>query len=151
MTGADVARLLRLEPLPLEGGRWRQTWRDQHGTAIYFLMQPGEFSAMHRLDIPEMWHHYAGAPAEMLLLEPDGGVQRPLLGDDLGAGQRPFVAVPAGVWMGASTRGEWTLVGTTMAPPFHREGFELGSLDELVDRYPSAAAEIVRLVRQTPP
>ncbi len=150
MTGDEVARLLGLEPLPLEGGLWRQTWRDAHGTAIYFLMRPGDFSAMHRLDIPEMWHHYAGDPVRMLLLEEAGEVSRPLLGDDLGAGQRPFVPVPAGVWMGAATLGEWSLVGTTMAPPFHQAGFELGERGELSERYPSAAAEIARLTRLDP-
>ena len=151
MTGAEVAKLLGLEPLPLEGGLWAQLWRDEHGTAIYFLMQPGDFSAMHRLDSPELWHHYAGAPVDMLLLEADGAVRRPVLGDGLGEGQRPFVAVPAGVWMGAATLGEWSLVGTTMAPPFHQEGFELGRLEDLVDQYPAAAADIVRFVRQEPP
>ena len=150
VTGAEVARLLGLEPLPLEGGRFRQIWRDEHGTAIYFLMQPGEFSAMHRLDAPELWHHYVGAPVEMLLLDPGGAVRRPILGDDLGAGQRPFVPVPAGVWMGAATLGEWSLVGTTMAPPFHQEGFELGRLEVLVEEYPAAAADIARFVRPVP-
>ena len=119
MTGDEVARLLGLAPMPIEGGRWTQTWRDEHGSAIYFLMQPGDFSAMHRLDGPELWHHYAGAAVQMLLLDQDGQVNRPVLGDDLSAGQRPFVAVPAGVWMGARTTGDWSLVGTTMAPPFH--------------------------------
>lgn len=151
MTGAEVARLLGLEPLPLEGGLWSQIWRDEHGTAIYFLMRPGDFSAMHRLDITELWHHYAGAPVDMLLLEPGGTTRRPVLGDELSNGQRPFVAVPAGVWMGAATLGEWSLVGTTMAPPFHQEGFELGRLEELVEQYPSVAADIAGLVRKEPP
>ena len=150
MNGEEIARLLELEPLPLEGGLFRQIWRDEHGTAIYFLMRPGDFSAMHRLDGPELWHHYAGAAVEMLLLEPDGEVRRPVLGDDLGAGQRQFVPVPAGVWMGAATLGEWSLIGTTMAPPFHQEGFELGELEELVERYPAAAADIARFVRPEP-
>ncbi|MCE2530036.1 MAG: cupin domain-containing protein [Acidimicrobiia bacterium] len=148
MTGAEVARLLGLAPLPSEGGMWAQTWRDESGTAIYYLMQPGDFSALHRLDGPELWHHYAGHPVEMLLLEPDGGARRLLLGDDLAAGERPFVAVPGGVWMGAATTGDWSLVGTTMAPPYREEGFELGSFAELVDLYPDAAALIARYVRE---
>ena len=54
--------------------------------------------------------------------------------------------VPANTWMGALTRGEWSLVGTTMAPPYHHDGFELGNADELIEQYPSAAAEIAGLV-----
>ena len=147
MTGAEVSRLLGLAPLPIEGGMWAQTWRDSDSSAIYYLMQPGDFSALHRLDGPELWHHYAGAPVEMLLLEPDGSARLVLLGDDLAAGERPFVAAPAGVWMGAGTTGDWSLVGTTMAPPYREEGFELGSYAELVERYPDAAEMIARYVR----
>lgn len=147
MTGAEVAELLGLAPLPSEGGMWGRTWRDENGSAIYYLIQPDDFSALHRLDGPELWHHYAGDPVEMLLLDPDGGVRRPLLGDDLAAGERPFVAVPGGVWMGAGTTGDWSLVGATMAPPYREEGFELGSFAELVALYPDAADLIARYAR----
>lgn len=147
LTGAEVVATLGLEPLPEEGGMWREVWRDERSTAIYFLLQPGDFSALHRLDGPELWHHYAGAAVEMLLLGPDGAVERPVLGDDLSAGERPCVAVPAHTWMGASTRGEWSLVGTTMAPPYHHDGFELGDANRLIDQYPAAASEIAGLVR----
>ncbi len=148
MTADQVIDLLGLEPLPVEGGMWAQTWRDGHGSAIYFLLRPEDFSAMHRLDGPELWHHYAGAAVEMLLLFPDGSVTRPVLGGDLAAGQRPMAAVPAGVWMGAATAGEWSLVGATMAPPYHEDGFEPGVLSDLAGRYPAAAADIAALVRE---
>lgn len=147
MTGAEVAEMLGLVPLPVEGGMWREVWRDSHSTVIYFLLQPGDFSAMHRLTGPEMWHHYGGAGVEMLLLSLDGSVDRPTLGKDLGAGERPCIPVPSGVWMGASTQGNWSLVGTTMAPPYDPAGFELGDGAQLIEQYPAAAAEISRLVR----
>ena len=147
LSGAEVVALLGLEPLEFEGGMWREVWRDEQSTAIYFLLRPGDFSAMHRLDGPELWHHYAGAAVEMLLLGPDGSVERLVLGDDLEAGERPCVVVPAHTWMGAATRGEWSLVGTTMSPPYHHDGFELGDADQLVEQYPSAAGEIAGLVR----
>ena len=150
MTGPEVAALLGLEPLPHEGGMWAQTWIDELSTAIYFLMQPGDFSAMHRLDGPEIWHHYAGDPARMVLLHADGNVTRPTLGDDLPAGERPCVVVPPGDWMAAETLGEWSLVGTTMAPGYTQEGFELGDRVDLVHRYPRAADDITRMTREDP-
>jgi len=146
-----VAERLALAPLPGEGGLWAQSWRDEHASAIYFLLRPGDFSAMHRLTVTELWHHYAGAPARMLLLDPGGTVERPTLGDDLSAGQRPLVAVPAGVWMGAATAGDWTLVGTTVAPPFEPEHFELGRRDDLATRWPEAADDIATLTRSEAP
>lgn len=145
----EVIELLGLEPLPGEGGQWAQTWRDEHSTAIYFLLRPDDFSALHRLDAVELWHHYAGAPVEMLLLEPGGAALRPLLGDDLAAGQLPVVVVEPGTWMAAGTGGEWSLVGTTMAPAFDEAGFELGDRPTLADAYPEAAADIARFTRET--
>jgi predicted cupin superfamily sugar epimerase len=150
LSAAEVGELLGLEPLPGEGGRWARTWSDGRSTAIYFLMQPGEFSAMHRLGGPELWHHYGGDAARMLLLHPDGTIARPALGDDLAASERPVVPVPGGVWMGAETLGEWTLVGTTMAPPFDGATFELGDPDRLIAEYPEAAGDIRRLTRARP-
>lgn len=149
MTAHEVIELLGLKPMPAEeGGMWTQTWRDDHGTSIYFLLRPDDFSALHRLNIPELWHHYAGAPVDMLLLKPDGTIQRPVLGDDLATGERPFLAVIPDVWMAAATRGEWSLVGTTMAPPFDPDGFELADASELIARYPDAANDISRFVRE---
>lgn len=150
MTGAEVAALLGLEPLPVEGGHFRELWRDDHSTAIYFLIQPDDFSALHRLTGPELWHHYAGAPVAMLLLGPDGAIDRPVLGDDLESGQRPFLPVPANTWMGAHTAGDWSLVGTTMAPPFDPAGFEPADPDALHAAYPAATADIHRYTRSTP-
>jgi hypothetical protein len=144
----DVIELLGLKPLAGEGGQWAQSWRDEHSSAIYFLLRPGDFSALHRLGGVELWHHYAGAAVNMLLLEPGGTVLRPRLGADLAAGERPVVAVGAGIWMAAGTCGEWSLVGTTMAPPFDEAAFELGDRAALSAAYPQAAADIERFTRE---
>lgn len=143
----EVIRLLRLEPLAEEGGLFRRVWGSEHGNAIYYLLRPGDFSALHRLTGPELWHHYAGASVRMLLLHPDGSVERPILGDDLAADEDPVVVVEAGVWMGAETTGEWSLVGTTMAPPYDPSGFTTGDRKELQAAYPDAAEDIARLTR----
>ena len=147
MTADEVISLLALEPLPGEGGMFAQHYADRHSTAIYFLVRPGDFSALHRLRGPEIYHFYAGAPLQMLLLHPGGKVERPVLGNDLTAGQRPVRAVPPGVWQGSRTTGEWSLVGTTMAPGFEEEMFEIGDREGLLVTFPSAAADIDLLTR----
>ena len=139
--------ILGLDPLPHEGGMWVQSHRDHHSSAIYFLIREGDFSAMHRLTGPEIWHFYAGAPAQMLMLFPNGHVQDPILGDDFAANQRPQVVVPSGVWQGASSTGSWSLLGTTMAPPYVEDGFELGAADALVAEFPIASDRIRTLTR----
>ena len=142
-----VIATLGLEPLPEEGGMFRRFWADEHGSAIWFLLRPGDFSALHRLTGAELWHHYAGAPVRMLLLHSDGTVTGPVLGDDLAAGETPVVVVEAGTWMGAETGGDWSLVGATMAPPFQPHMFELGERVALTAGYPEAASDIARLTR----
>ncbi len=123
-----VIAALDLEPHP-EGGSYRQTWADDAGTAIYYMLREGERSAWHRVhDRAEIWHFYAGAPIELSLNEqgPDATSARTVtLGTDLAAAQRPQAVVPAGCWQCARTMGAWTLVGCTVAPPFSFDAFEL--------------------------
>ena len=144
---AEVARILGLEALPEEGGLFRQMYKDEFGTAIYFLVAADDFSALHLLDSAEVYHWYGGSPLNLLLLHPDGTGEEVVLGPDLVSGQRPQVAVPAGVWQGSSSQGAWSLVGTTMAPGFSWEEFRLGEADRLCAAYPEFQNRIQELVR----
>ncbi|MDB5572039.1 MAG: cupin [Hyphomicrobiales bacterium] len=132
MSAAQIVRQLDLKPHP-EGGYYRETWRDPRtdangralSTLIYFLLDVGDVSAWHRVDAAEVWHFYAGAPL-VLTMSPNGhDASASYLGPDLAAGQRPQIVVPAGHWQTATSLGEWTLVGCTVAPGFEFAGFEL--------------------------
>jgi predicted cupin superfamily sugar epimerase len=135
MSAADVIAALDLRPHP-EGGHYRETFRDSHesggravGTAIYFLLDVGEVSAWHRVDAAEIWHWYAGAPL-VISMSPNGhDASAHHLGPEIGRGQRPQIAVPAGHWQTATSLGAWTLVGCTVAPGFDFAGFELAPPD----------------------
>lgn len=147
---AEAARwveALGLEPLPHEGGLFRQAHLDAHSTAIYFLLAGDDFSALHSLESVEIYHWYAGAPLRLLLLHPDGRAEEQIVGADPDAGLLPQFAVPAGVMQGSSSTGDWTLVGTTMAPGFDWEGFRLGDRAELSKRYPEFSTRIAELTR----
>ncbi|MDQ7807107.1 cupin domain-containing protein [Amycolatopsis sp. A133] len=139
---SDFVTHLGLEPLPVEGGRWAQSWRAEAGSAIYYLLVAPERSAPHRLDRTEVWVHHAGAPVAMLLLHPDGSVERPVLGTDVAAGERPQVVVPAGTWQAAVTRGSWSLLGTVVVPPYTDDCVEFAAAAELALEYPEAAADL---------
>ena len=168
MTADDVIRVLALEPLPGEGGYFRQTWvsRDRlgagalaphygrekpAGTAIYYLVTdaPDGFSALHRLPTDEVYHFYLGDPVEQLLLFPDGRTDLVVLGQDLRAGQRVQHVAPAGVWQGTRLvpGGRWALLGTTMAPGFDASDYEAGSRDALIAAYPRERGRITALTR----
>ncbi|OLF19670.1 hypothetical protein BU204_01390 [Actinophytocola xanthii] len=134
MTPSRIIELLGLEPLPIEGGLFTQSWRDERCSAIYYLLAAPEFSAFHRLDRVEIFAYHAGAPVRMLLLE-DGRIVERVLGPDLAAGQRPQVVVPGGVWQAAETLGAWSLLGTVVVPAYTDSCVEFAVADELVGEY----------------
>ncbi len=136
LTAAEVIRLLDLKPHP-EGGHFRETFRDPHAvngraasTAIYFLLARGERSRWHRIDAAEIWHYHAGAPLALESAASEAGpVARMTLGADLANGERPQAIVPAHHWQAAESRGDWTLVGCTVAPGFAFAHFEMAPPD----------------------
>ncbi len=142
-TAAEIAGRLGLRPLPGEGGLFRRTYADAHSSAILYLLAGDDFSALHRLPGPELWHFHAGSPLRLLLLHPDGGATSP----QLDAEHCPQLVVPGGVWQGAVSTGAWTLVGTTMAPAYRDEDLELGDRAQLVASHPQDAARILALTR----
>ncbi len=162
MTAEEVKRLLRLTPLELEGGFFRETYRSRWhvsreylpegthgsrniGTAIYYMITPETFSTLHRLPGTEVFHFYMGDPAVMLQLHPDGTARTVTLGTDLAAGQEPQVVVRGNVWQGCrlAPGGKWALMGTTMSPGFDYADYVTGVRDELIAQYP-AMAEMIR-------
>ena len=112
MTADDVIRLLHLQPHPVEGGYFRETYRAaatiSPPTAVArasprrstTCSSRGTSRNCTRLPSDEVFHFYLGAPVRMLQLWPDGSGREVVLGADLAAGQVPQLVVPAGVWQG---------------------------------------------------
>lgn len=51
--------------------------------------------------------------------------QQQLLGNDILGNQTPQVIIEKGQWQRATSLRSWTLVGTTIAPGFSENGYEL--------------------------
>jgi hypothetical protein len=161
MTADEIKQRLGLTPHPCEGGWFVQTWRsaeiirhsalparypsDRHaGTCIYYLLEPGTFSEMHRLASDEIFHFYYGDPVEMLQIapdrsspsasSPDGSSRRHVLGNDLAAGQHVQLIVPKHVWQGSRLidGGKVALLGCSVSPGFEYEDYEAGTRDALL-------------------
>jgi hypothetical protein len=130
MDADAIIELLQMQPHP-EGGYFAETFRDPeggsraHSTAIYYLLKEGERSHWHRVDATEIWHWYAGGPLALSLCKDGGTPETRMLGQNLDAGERPQVVIPANVWQAAEPLGLWTLVGCTVAPGFEFSGFEM--------------------------
>ncbi|KAL2105095.1 hypothetical protein VUR80DRAFT_9001 [Thermomyces stellatus] len=134
-TAEEVIEHLNLAPNTLEKGFFAETFHDAdtvpgsdraYSTAIYYLLKSSEGSSVwHRLDAVEVWHYYAGAPLTLSLWP--GGDEAPrdvVLGPDVFNGEQPQVVIQKGEWQSARSEGEWTLVGTTVAPAFVDTGAE---------------------------
>lgn len=151
LTAEEVIAAFRLEPLEGEGGYFRRTWirqgdRDDQpiGTCIMYLMKPGSFSALHRLQHDEIFHFYLGDPCEAVAVDGVGRFHKATLGSDIAAGMQVQHVVPAGTWQGARlvAGGSWALLGTTMAPGFHISGFELATAETMKDFSPDVAERV---------
>lgn len=159
-----LIRELGLTPLPQEGGLYAETYRSsgvipggampgRHAgprhcaTAIYYLVTPGRFSALHRVASTEIFHFYLGDPVAMLQLFPGGAGQGLTLGPDILAGQRPQAVVRRGVWQGTRLcpGGRFALLGCTVSPGFEFEDYEHGRRAELQALYPDFARQIAEL------
>lgn len=151
---------LELEPLEIEGGWFRESYRSSAmcetprgerplATGIFYLLTPETFSEMHRLPGDEVFHFYLGDPVQMLHLSASGEVGRPVMGADLAAGQHVQVLVAGMTWQGAMLRagGRFALLGTTMSPGFAYEDYERGEREALTTRYPDVAEDILALTR----
>jgi predicted cupin superfamily sugar epimerase len=152
----ELVRALGLQPHP-EGGYYRETYRAQArvetprgaraaGTAIYYLLPRGEFAAWHQVALDEVWHFYDGAPLTLYLLS-EQGLESVMLGRDVVRGERPQVIIPAGVLQAAVPRGDYTLVGCTVAPGFDFADWEMPARDTLLARYPEHAELFRQLTR----
>jgi len=144
MDAQEIIATLGLEPLPDEGGMFRNMVDDGNSTAIYFLLEAGKPTMLHQLPGTEVFHFYAGSPARFHIFGPGREYGDAVLGTDLHDDQRPQIVIPGGVWQAAETLGEWTLLGSTMAPGFRSEDFELADRAELAGHWPEAAELITR-------
>jgi len=162
---AAIIDALGLVPHPKEGGWFRETFRAAEtlgafagrypgpravSTAIYYLLTPATFSALHRLASDEVFHFYAGDAVEQLRLHPGGRGEIVTIGNNLAAGQRPQVLVPRGVWQGARLvpGGRYALLGCTVAPGFDYADYESGNGASLAADYPEFAGRIATLAAE---
>ncbi len=114
------------------------------GTAIYFMLEEGQFSAFHRIASDETWHFYDGVTLSIYEINSNGQLIRHQLGRDLEAGEQFQLTIPAGSWFGSrcEVKNGFSLVGCTVAPGFDFADFELANKEALQMSYPQHAGII---------
>lgn len=170
MNKADLIKKFNLLPHP-EGGYYKETYRSagffetaaqqfpnnrNYCTAIYFLIEPGNFSALHRIKSDEIWHFYEGDALEVIEIDLQGNLIYTHVGSDILNGQQYQYMVKAGHWFGSRVLKNTTtikpsagfsFVGCTVSPGFDFNDFEMASREELTKQYPEHAQIILELTR----
>ena len=116
INAASYIDYLHLKPHP-EGGYYAETYRSSgvipaasllqfqggrnFSTAIYYLLEQGDFSAFHRIKSDECWHHYAGDTLLIHVLNNDATYSCIKLGQVIDEGEFFQFVVPANTWFAA--------------------------------------------------
>ncbi len=149
-----------------EGGWYKETYKSNEmiaqsalpkrfsgdrffSTAIYFLLEKGNFSAFHRIKSDECWHFYMGDPLTIYIFEPNGQYKEVLLGSNIEKGELFQYVVPANSWFASrpAANGNYSFVGCTVAPGFDFDDFELTDAAPLINQHPYYADLITSLTR----
>ena len=156
---------LQLQPHP-EGGFFKETYRSggiissqclpadfsgdrNYSTAIYFLLQKGDFSAFHRIASDECWHFYEGGTLLIHVIDQEAKYSCIRLGRKIDEGETFQFVVPANCWFASepTTGTEFILVGCTVAPGFDFADFEMADGKTLINQFPQHQSIIERLCR----
>ena len=139
MTSHFYINHFSLLPHP-EGGYYKETFRSEKSfqfegfegersicTSIYFLLEKGQTSALHRIKSDEIWYFHDGQTLEIIELDSNGNETITRLGKDILNGEVLQHVVPAGIWFGArlAAHSEFCLVGCQVSPGFDFKDFEL--------------------------
>jgi uncharacterized protein len=166
MTAEQYIKHLHLQPHP-EGGFYKQSYRcGEHipstalperfsgnrpfSTAIYYLLEQGDFSSFHKIKSDECWHFYSGSTLYIHVIEIDGNYFCIKLGNQMQNNEVFQYVVPAGTWFAVEPAPDtaFALSGCTVAPGFDFEDFEMADKTNLTKQFPQHFSIIDRLCRR---
>lgn len=133
------------EEIPVNGLPVRYKGSRSFSTSIYYLLEKGQISALHRIQSDEQWHFYAGSPLSVFIIHPNGILENLVIGSNPEKGEVFQGVVKAGCWFGSMVEEGYALVGCTVSPGFDFADFELGKREELLHQYPQHKEIILRL------
>lgn len=161
MQATDYITALEMLPHP-EGGFYRENYRSEIrvqfpgfedsrnvATSIFFLLEKGNFSAMHRIKSDEIWHFYDGDPLEIIEISPEGTLNSTYLGRNVTKGEKLVYCVKSGNWFGSrpAKGSQYSLVGCTVAPGFDFIDFEMPTRDFFITQFPLHKEVLTEMTR----
>ena len=122
----DLIKKLNMVAHP-EGGQFSESFRDKDNkvSLIYYMLQKKEWSHWHRLTKDEILHFYKGDPLSIFIS--NDGIDYTCI--TLGEDDNFHYTVKAKNWFAMRSKGEYSLIGCTVAPGFDYKDFELAPSD----------------------
>ena len=160
-TISSIIENLKMLPHP-EGGYFAEFYRSSesfsppdfegnraYATSIYFLLEKGQFSALHKIKSDEIWHFYLGHPLEIIEIEPNGKLIKTKLGQNMTNGEVLSYVVKAGNWFGSRPLegSDFSLVGCTVSPGFDFSDFKMPPKAYFLDIFPQHKTLIEEMCR----
>ena len=117
--------------------------------SIYYLLDAGEVSRLHRIDCDEIWYFHEGCGMKITVLG-DHGKEVLLLGMNYRKGEQPMAVIPKGCLFAAENLEPegYTFVSCVTTPGFEYAGFRLAGKEELRERWPEFYDEISYLAAE---
>lgn len=114
------------------------------GSAIYYLLKKGQFSAWHSISSDEIWHYYKGGLLEIYEIKKDGSLICHKLGDSIIYNDASYSAVieSGSIFAARLIDGEYILTGCSLHPEFSYDDFILYKKEEMLLKYPNHASII---------
>ena len=114
---------LKMTPHP-EGGFFAESFRDKDNkiSLIYYLLKKKQKSHWHRLKKNEILHFYDGDPLIVYLSKDEMNFKSIELHHN---NYSSHYVVKSGTWFSMITKGEYSLIGCAVSPPFDYNDFEL--------------------------
>ena len=124
----EIIKKLQMIPHP-EGGYFKESYRNENISLIYYLLKKNEKSHWHRLTKNEILHFYNGDPLKLLISKDGKNIEEIILSNKNNNDHIFHYIVKAGTWFSMESQGEYSLIGCTVAPPFDYDDFELAPKD----------------------
>ena len=122
----ELIKELKMIPHP-EGGYFSESFRDKDNNVslIYYLLKKGQHSHWHRLKKNEILHFYKGDPLLVNISKDGKTTYTQILGYNTENKESMHIVIEANSWFSMTSKGEYSLIGCTVAPGFNYSDFEL--------------------------
>ena len=149
MTKQEIIKNLSLESHPSEGGYFKRTYtsaietscpagtRKTLSSIYYMLTDDSPIGYLHKNKSDIIHYFHSGSPICYWIIQPNGQLEKQILGNDVSQGQRPQLTVKGGFWKASELLdGEYGLISEAVTPSFEYEDMELAKATNIHRLFP---------------